>query len=68
MPKEFTYRGFNLQELQQMSMDNFIRLLPSRQRRSLLRGLSHEQRIFIEKLRKTARELEKNKNPSDLKS
>ncbi len=35
-----------------MSMDEFIRLLPSRMRRSLRRGLSNEQRIILEKLRK----------------
>jgi len=52
MPKEFRYRGFSLGELQAMSMDEFIRLLPSRQRRSLLRGLSQEQRILLESVRK----------------
>ena len=35
-----------------MSMDEFIRLLPSRMRRSLKRGLSEEQRIVLEKIRK----------------
>jgi len=52
MPKEFRYRGFTLDELQAMSMDEFIRILPSRQRRSLLRGLSQEQRILLESVRK----------------
>jgi len=52
MPKEFRYRGYTLDELQAMSMDEFIRLLPSRQRRSLLRGLSQEQRILLESVRK----------------
>jgi len=52
MPKEFRYRGFSLEDLQAMSMDEFIRLLPSRQRRSLLRGLSPEQRILLESVRK----------------
>ena len=33
-------------------MDEFIRLLPSRQRRSLQRGLSHEQRVLLENVRK----------------
>jgi small subunit ribosomal protein S19 len=33
-------------------MDEFIHLLPSRQRRSLLRGLTPEQRIFLENIRK----------------
>jgi small subunit ribosomal protein S19 len=52
MPKEFTYRGRNLEEVQGMSMDEFIRLLPSRQRRSLQRGLTPEQRIFLANIRK----------------
>jgi small subunit ribosomal protein S19 len=53
MPKEFSYRGHNLDSLQGMSMDEFITLLPSRQRRSLTRGLTPEQRILLEKLRET---------------
>lgn len=32
-------------------MDEFINLLPSRQRRSLHRGLTSEQRILLEKIR-----------------
>lgn len=58
MPREFIYRGYNLKELQQMSMDDFIRLLPSRQRRSLKRGLSQDQRKLLEKLRRARRESE----------
>ena len=51
MPKEFMYRGHTLSSLQGMSMDEFINLLPSRQRRSLQRGLTPEQRILLEKMR-----------------
>ncbi|HID17056.1 TPA: 30S ribosomal protein S19 [Candidatus Bathyarchaeota archaeon] len=58
MPKEFTYRGYTLSQLQQMSMDDFIKLLPARQRRSLLRGLTEQQRIFLSKLRKLKRSSE----------
>jgi small subunit ribosomal protein S19 len=52
MPKNFNYRGKTVEELQSMSMDEFIRMLPSRMRRSLRRGLSEEQRNVLEKLRK----------------
>jgi len=52
MPKDFNYRGKTVEELQSMSMDEFIRMLPSRMRRSLRRGLSEEQRIVLQKLRK----------------
>jgi small subunit ribosomal protein S19 len=62
MPKEFNYRGHSLNSLLGMSMDEFIMLLPSRQRRSLQRGLTSEQRILLEKIRE-AREAQK-KDPS----
>ena len=51
MPKEFMYRGRLLDSIQAMSMDEFITILPSRQRRSLQRGLTPEQRILLEKMR-----------------
>lgn len=51
MPREFTFRGHTTEQLQGMSMDEFIRLLASRQRRSLLRGLTREQRILLENIR-----------------
>jgi len=56
MPKEFAYRGFTLNQLQSMSMDEFINLLPARQRRSLRRGLQPEQRILLEKIRQTTQQ------------
>lgn len=53
MPKkEFMYRGHSIEELQGMSMDEFIKLLPSRQRRSLQRGLNAGQRILLENIRR----------------
>ena len=51
MPKEFLYKGRNEDELKALSMDEFIRLLPSRMRRSLRRGISDRQRILLEKIR-----------------
>jgi small subunit ribosomal protein S19 len=59
MPKEFIYRGLTLDQLQSMSMDEFIDLLPSRQRRSLHRGLQPEQRILLEKVRQAREEMRK---------
>ncbi len=50
--REFTYRGYTASQLSSMPMDEFIRLLPSRQRRSLLRGLTPEQRALFERIRK----------------
>jgi small subunit ribosomal protein S19 len=59
MPKEFTYRGYTLNQLQNLSMDEFINLLPSRQRRSFQRGLTPEQRILLEKIREAKEVLRK---------
>ena len=62
MPKEFMYRGYTLSSLQAMSMDEFINLLPARQRRSLQRGLTPEQRILLEKMREAQETREKGKD------
>jgi len=64
MPREFMYRGLTLSQLQSMSMDEFIDILPSRQRRSLHRGLQAEQRILLEKVRRAKEELRKGGNPT----
>ncbi|GAB6948198.1 30S ribosomal protein S19 [Vulcanisaeta sp. JCM 16161] len=50
--KGFRYRGFTFEEISKMSMEEFIKLLPARQRRSLMRGLKPEHRKFLEKVRK----------------
>ena len=67
MPKEFSYRGHSLNSLTGMSMDEFINMLPSRQRRSLQRGLTPEQRILLEKLR-AAKEAQKQGKEVNIKT
>ncbi|MCS4538034.1 MAG: 30S ribosomal protein S19 [Thaumarchaeota archaeon] len=51
MPKEFKYRGHTMGQLQAMSIESFLALLPSRQRRSLNRGISEEKRELLEEIR-----------------
>jgi small subunit ribosomal protein S19 len=62
MPREFTYRGYTLQQLLEMPMDKFVTLLPSRQRRSLKRGLTPQQRILLEKIREAKKLMSEGKN------
>jgi len=45
---EFTYRGHTLEELQAMDVDEVAELLPARQRRSIVRGFTAEQRKLLE--------------------
>ncbi|MCH4814924.1 MAG: 30S ribosomal protein S19 [Saccharolobus sp.] len=59
--KNFKYRGKSVDELLNMPMDEFIKLLPSRQRRSLKRGFTDAQRHLLEKVRKYRREGKVNK-------
>lgn len=49
--KEFTYRGKTLEELQQMSFDEVIQLMPARVRRTYSRGMNSEQESFVKRLR-----------------
>jgi small subunit ribosomal protein S19 len=53
MVKIFLFKGRTIEELQKMSLEEFSKLLPSRQRRVLLRGLSKEEKKFLERLRKS---------------
>lgn len=48
---ELTYRGKNLEELKTMSLEEFAKLVPSRQRRSILRGFSEEHKKLLNKVR-----------------
>lgn len=50
--KIFKYRGNTLEELKAMSMDELVKLLPSRVRRSLLRGFTEPQKNLITNIRK----------------
>jgi len=50
--KEFTFRGHTMDELSQMSLEDFSELLPARLRRSLARGASHDQQMLYEAVRR----------------
>ncbi len=50
--KQFMYRGKTLEELQKMSTQDFIKLLPARQRRSLKRGFTEEQQKILKRMDK----------------
>jgi len=49
--KEFTFRGFTMEELLAMPFDEILELLPSRARRTFLKGLNYEQQLLFDKLK-----------------
>ncbi len=59
---KFHYRGHTLEELKKMNMDEFVRLLPSRARRSLRRGLPPRQKKLLERLRRAYRAKKRGKD------
>lgn len=48
--KEFTYKGKTLAELQGMDIKAIAALYPARQRRSILRGFTEQQKILLRNL------------------
>ena len=48
--KEFKYRSKTLPELQEMSINELAELFPSRQRRSIKRGLSDTHKKLMDKI------------------
>ena len=49
--RRFRYRGKTLEELLNMPLDEFIKLLPARARRSLVRGFTPAQKKLLAKIR-----------------
>lgn len=51
--KAFSYRGLSLEELQKLSMEELIPILPSRARRTLKRGLTTRQDKLLNDIEKS---------------
>ncbi len=56
--KEFTYRGKTLEELNKLSLNEFIQLLPARQRRTLSRGFTPDQQALMKKINSRKQNIE----------
>ncbi|MFH1439889.1 MAG: 30S ribosomal protein S19 [Candidatus Woesearchaeota archaeon] len=50
--KDINYKGKSVDEIKAMSLKEFAKLIPSRQRRSLSRGFTDAQKKFLKKLEK----------------
>ena len=48
--REFTLRGYTLDELKSMSLEELSKILTARARRSIRRGFNDETRTFLEKI------------------
>ena len=52
MAREFYYKGKTPDELKEMTLEEFSRIIPSRSRRSLKRGFTERQKKLIEQVKK----------------
>lgn len=48
--KVFKFKGYELEELRKMSMEDLMKIMPSRTRRTLKRGLTARQKKLLEKI------------------
>ena len=52
MVKKTFVRGKTEEELKKLDLKEFVKLVPARQRRSILRGFTEQQKILLEKIKK----------------
>jgi small subunit ribosomal protein S19 len=59
--KKVTYRGLEIEELQAKSMDELVKIMPSRTRRSLTRGFSEIQKKLLARVKQARKDLDAGK-------
>lgn len=64
MAEEFTYKGKTPKELGKMTLGELSEIMPAKQRRSLKRGLTGQQKKLLEKVE----EAKKQENPQPIKT
>jgi small subunit ribosomal protein S19 len=55
MPREFRFRGYTLEQLEKMSLEELAKLFKSNIRRHILRGLTPEERALLRKVKRAKR-------------
>lgn len=56
--KEFTLKGRTIEELKKLSLNELAQLLTARQRRTIKRGFTEQQKILLKKIRASHKNLE----------
>ncbi len=57
MAKEYFYRGKTMQEMAKMSLDEFAKLVPARERRKIKRGFTDVEKKFLESVRANEKDI-----------
>ena len=56
--KEFTFRGKTVEELKKLSINELAQMLTSRQRRTIKRGFTEQQKILLKKVKQNQKNIE----------
>lgn len=59
MVRIFKFRGKTLEELKKMSLEEFSKILTSRERRTLLKGLTERQKKLLKEIRENPKKFHK---------
>lgn len=57
MAKEFLYRGKTIEELSKMSVDEFAKLIPSRERRKVKRGFTEIEKKLLADVKSNGKDI-----------
>ena len=57
MAKKITFKGKEVEELVQMSINEFAELIPSNLRRSLKKGFTHQEKKLLEAIQKNKKHI-----------
>lgn len=55
--KEFTFKGKTIDEIKKLSLNEVAQLLTSRQRRTIKRGFTDQQKILLKKIRNNGKNI-----------
>ena len=55
MVQEFIFMGRKAEEIKSLTLKEFMKMIPSRQRRTLSRGFKEKHKKFLERLRKSSK-------------
>ena len=56
--KEFTFKGKTTEELKKVSLNELAQLMTSRQRRTIKRGFTEQQKILLKKIKANEKNIE----------
>ena len=66
--KKITYRGFEIEELQAKSMEDLVKIMPSRSRRSLKRGFSEIQKKLLGRVKQVRKDMDAGKKVKPIRT